>query len=53
MTGLHNTDLTTSQKIEFSVKALANPGAVKSQNHRGRSGTVRTNNYRPVYYVTE
>lgn len=24
MTGLPNTDLTTSQKIEFSVKALAN-----------------------------
>ncbi len=26
MTGLHNTDLTTSQKIEFSAKALANQG---------------------------
>ncbi len=26
MTGLHNTDLTTSQKIEFSAKLLANQG---------------------------
>ncbi|MCN4144689.1 MAG: hypothetical protein LC437_06440 [Thiohalomonas sp.] len=26
MTGLHNTDLTTSQKIEFSAKVLANQG---------------------------
>ena len=26
MTGLHNTDLTTSQKIEFSAKTLANQG---------------------------
>ncbi|MCN4145037.1 MAG: hypothetical protein LC437_08455 [Thiohalomonas sp.] len=26
MTGLHNTDLTTSQEIEFSAKVLANKG---------------------------
>ncbi|MCN4144448.1 MAG: hypothetical protein LC437_05080, partial [Thiohalomonas sp.] len=26
LTGLHNTDLTTSQKIEFSAKVLANQG---------------------------
>ena len=49
MTGLHNTDLTTSQKIEFSAKALASQGLYGSVSQLSQEYEIS----RPTIYQVQ
>ena len=49
MTGLHNTNLTTSQKIEFSAKTLANQGLYGSMTQLSQAYEVS----RPTIYQVQ